>query len=444
MHKLLSSIFRGIWAIEPSVAESYLPQIMLLLDGKIVFEEHNKIFASVIDPNQTNAWGEKIPFEQLLAKAQPGSTALIPISGPIMKEDYCGAVGTATMASWIKMADATKNISSIILQIDSPGGEVSGTQQFAEAIKAVKKPVLAFVDGMMCSAALWIGSAADEIMCSTANDIVGSIGTMMSFADYRASLEAQGVKLHEIYADKSKDKNGIFKAALAGDYTPLKEQLLNPLNDAFIGAVKTNRAGKFDARTENIFTGKTYMAKDAIKNGLADSIGNFDAALSRVTELAKASSKSTNTNQETMKIKSTWKGIMAAITKGTGIEANEETIITAENAEIMNASLETAARELVDAQEKLTTANAAIATLTTEKGVLDASVVKLQGEKLALEGEKTTLTAEVAKLGKTPAVQTPIPAKTGADLEADKKEANAKVVVTTDAHNEMAKQLFGK
>ncbi len=81
------------------------------------------------------------------------------------------------------MAASNPNIAAIVLQIDSPGGEVSGTQQLADVIKSVQKPVVAFVDGMMASAALWIGSAADEIIASTPQDIIGSIGTMMSFGD---------------------------------------------------------------------------------------------------------------------------------------------------------------------------------------------------------------------------------------------------------------------
>lgn len=416
MFNVASKILRGIWAIEPSVAQTYLPQIALVLAGKTAFEnpDPKRLQAAIINPDQSVSWRDG------LSKADPGSIAMIPLSGPIMKEDNCGDAGTATRAEQIKQAAANPNIQAILLKIDSPGGAVDGTQQLADVIKSVKKPVVAFVDGMMASAALWIGSAADEIIASTPQDIVGSIGTMISFADMRGALEAQGVKFHEIYADKSSDKNGIFKAALNGDYKPLKEELLNPLNEAFIKAVKTNRKGKFDVEKENIFTGKTYMAKDAIAHGLVDSIGTLDMAIARAKELASATTKQTNSSinatTETMKIKSTYNNIIASLKAKFNIEATEETVMTEEYAEHLNAELGATKGELETAKASLTQLQSDLA--AAQKLATDAAAEN-ETAKAAHTKQIETLNAEIDELKKQPGAETTIAEKSEDVTESD-------------------------
>lgn len=432
MHKLISTIMRGVWAIEPSMAKTYFPQVTLLLQGKEVpkSEIAFNAVAGTVAPGERDAYGFKIPFSLTLDKAAPGSIARIPISGPIMKNDYCGSSGTASFAEYIKQADKHPNISSIVLHIDSPGGTVDGTQTLADVIKAVQKPIVTFVDGMMASAALWIGSSANEIIASTPNDIIGSIGTMMSFADYSNYYKEQGVTLHEVYADKSTDKNGIFKAAINGDYAPLKEELLNPLNETFIAAVKANRAGKFDARKENIFSGKTYLAKDAIKNGLADSIGTLDDAIARAKQLAKEQSKIKSKTQD-MNIKSTWKGIIASIKKGFNVEATDETVMTVEYAEHLNAELEAKEIELTAKVKELGDVNTSLDAVKAEKAALET-------EKANLVAEKTTLESKVADLSKTPAVQTPAAAK-----EKDKDAEKTSIINPKAEHNQLADKISG-
>lgn len=433
MFNVASKILRGIWAIEPSVAQTYLPQIMLVLQGKTAFENSDpkKLQAAIINPDQSFSWRDS------LSKADAGSIAMIPLSGPIMKEDNCGDAGTATRAEQIKQASLNPNIEAIILKIDSPGGAVDGTQQLADVIKSVKKPVVAFVDGMMASAALWIGSAANEIIASTPQDIIGSIGTMISFADMRGAFEAEGIKFHEVYADKSSDKNGIFKAALNGDYKPLKEELLNPMNEAFIKAVKTNRKGKFDVEKENIFTGKTYMAKDAIAHGLIDSIGTLDMAIARAKELASSTTKQTNTSinatTETMKIKSTWAGIIASLKAKFNIEATEETVMTEEYAEQLNADLVSVTGELETAKASVTQLQSDLA--AAQKLATDAAAEKVTAVD-AHAKQIETLTAEIEELKKEPGATTTVAGK-----DKDASEAADAVIDPNAEHSKFAASI---
>ncbi len=219
------------------------------------------------------------------------------MSGPLMKNDqYCGPVGTASIGQWIKEADANVNIDGIILQIDSPGGTVDGTEDLSRIIKSTKKPVVAYVDGMAASAAYWIGSSADEMIANGKTAVVGSIGTMIKMADMQPLLEKSGVKFHEVYASLSTDKNKDYRDAVKdGNYTGLINNTLDPLNGMFHSAVRGNRKGKISEQ-ENVFSGKTYFASDAKKHGLIDKIGSMDDAMKSVRTLVQTKNSTRMSN----------------------------------------------------------------------------------------------------------------------------------------------------
>lgn len=219
-----------------------------------------------------------------------GEVQLVRIEGPVMKYSYCGSYGMEQLQQGIRAANADSSIKSIVLLIDSPGGTVDGTHNLAREIKASKKPVVSFVNGMMCSAAYWIGSSASEIIADDANNgynaTIGSIGTMAMWKDRTKAEEAVGIKTHMVYATKSKRKGAYGSMANEGDYSRIIEELDN-LNGTFLSSVKENRAGKLKMEEEDVLEGDIYDAKQALKYGLIDKIGNLQYAIKRSLQLAK-------------------------------------------------------------------------------------------------------------------------------------------------------------
>lgn len=296
----ISAILRGQWLIDPAFAESHLPFIQSILSrggginagpaSKDAFEQYKNDewlkfpCAGVIEAGVFTA-GRWKSFNE----APQNSIAVINISGPIMKSGgECGEPGAVHFNSWIKMANQSPNISGILLNIDSPGGMVSGTQTVVDAIRASKKPVVAFVDdGMMASAATWIGTAALEVYASQKTDRIGSIGVYRTIYDYKGWLEKEGIKIHEIYAPQSTDKNKDYYDSLKGDYTIAKQEL-SLIAEKFIDSVKEFRSGKLDLSKGNPFTGSMFSADKAIEIGLIDGYANLEQAVNRVYELAKS------------------------------------------------------------------------------------------------------------------------------------------------------------
>ena len=222
-----------------------------------------------------------------LAAAQKGSVAIIPLDGAVMKNDYCGSPGTASIAKWYSQAEANPNIIGTILYVDSPGGDVSGTDLLANHIRSMQKPKMTLVNGLCCSAAYWIGSATDHIMSDSPNNTIGSIGTYCTLRDMSGYMEQQGIKVHEIYATKSTEKNKVYKDALDGNYDPLRTAQIDPINNQFHAAVRSHRYGK-GMDYKSAFTGATYQTDEAINNGLIDSAGSLSDAIALITKLSKS------------------------------------------------------------------------------------------------------------------------------------------------------------
>jgi protease IV len=222
-------------------------------------------------------------FEKAMAKG--GQTvAVIPIMGVMTRYGDMCSYGSEDIASWIMEANAMESVAGIVLEINSPGGQVDGTELLGEVVRQSQKPVVGFVAGMAASAAYWVASQCREIvMESETSSEVGSLGVLCMHMDVSGMLEKEGVRFTIIRADGSEDK------ARFNDYEGLSDELLaevkasmNPIRASFIKKVKAGRPGIAD----DVFSGKMFNGKDALKRGMADRIGFLGDAVNRAALLA--------------------------------------------------------------------------------------------------------------------------------------------------------------
>jgi protease-4 len=309
MNPILSEIFSGPWLISNERSAAYATVLLSLIKGENISEgdsalarERNRPYVLAGSGDQKQRFGfsnTNIPV---------GSVAVIPIRSEILKYDQpCGPRGTQSLLNDVKAADQNPNISSMVLVVDSPGGQVAGTDLLAEAIKNSSTPVVAFIDGLAASAAYWIISGADKIIASSDLDRIGSIGTMLMAEDLRPALEQLGVKFHEVYATLSVDKNSDINKVLEGKYDQYRENVLDFINAKFLSTIKEYRLNL----NESALTGKIYFAPEAIKLGLIDQIGSLEMAIEEAVALALKQGEHPieSKTQETMKMKITWKAI---------------------------------------------------------------------------------------------------------------------------------------
>lgn len=280
-YKTIASILKGKWLIDPVSARNLLPLVANVLTGTTEFESQEpKLNIQVIG----NAGADRSSFtisdrwdlRHYASDFTDGCTVVVPVQGALTKADQeCGPVGMSHLSSLVAQLSANDKVATIILDIDSPGGQVDGTQSLAATIKASTKKTIGYInDGMACSAAYWIASACDEVYVSQKTDVVGSIGVYCTFADFKSYWENEGLKIHEIYSRLSSEKNKDYKDAMAGDYNAVQDDL-DFIAREFIAAVKTNRPG-INLSKGDPFKGATYYAEQAIEIGLIDGIRSFD------------------------------------------------------------------------------------------------------------------------------------------------------------------------
>ncbi len=292
----LFQIAKGIWFIEPTAAAQYRPLVEAIMRGESVkglmpsAENYNESDSELQMKlkmcsfvSAKNAYAHSTTKD--INKAPSGSVAITPLSGVVMKDNFCGSPGTKTLTSWMQEADQNQNIIGHILHVDSPGGSVDGTMDFSESIKTLNKPVVTFVDGMMASAAYWAGSSGKHIMAANPINEIGSIGTYFSFDDYTEADKAAGIKNITVYATKSTEKNIDVREAVKGNTTPLQARV-DRYNEAFLNSVIRNRHGKGLNQSQTL-KGQLLMTEDAINSGLIDSMGSFQDAINKVIKLSK-------------------------------------------------------------------------------------------------------------------------------------------------------------
>lgn len=218
---------------------------------------------------------------QLSAAKQAGATkypVILNISGAIVKYSNYNYWGTQSIIRAVRQLDSMDEVSGVLFNIDSGGGMVSGTAELTAAIKDMAKPTIAFTNGYMCSAALQIASGANMRISSPYADLIGSIGTMMSYQDFEAMFENWGAKIYEVYAPQSTEKNFEWRQLMSGD-PKAYEKWLEELAGDFISLMKTNISGIKD--DGHVFKGKTYTPAGALEVGLIDEICSLDEALSK-------------------------------------------------------------------------------------------------------------------------------------------------------------------
>lgn len=361
--KVLIQAFDRPWLIEPSAAMVYAEIL------------HNFLSSSTIQHVAGNL-NPDAPFtvNQFGKPDASGPVMVIPINGPMMKNDYCGSPGTATMADMINKANNDSSIKSIVLSISSPGGSVDGTEHLANAVASSKKPVVAHGD-MMASAAYWVASQAKEIFLNGKTSMAGSIGTMAVIRDMRQFQQSRGVNEVVLFASRSTDKNRAALQAMDGNPDAYIREFLDPINSVFESSVKTGRQGKVDYAKEDVGTGKVYMGKAALNSGLADKIGSFESAVKRSIQLANSNlntNMSASNEQPIVAFQNTMQAAQVSefpITND-GFALSEENLNNIENTLIANASriseLEGQATQLTQNLQNATEASALAAQQLSE------------------------------------------------------------------------------
>lgn len=267
------SILSSEWLIHQDTAISYFPVLISFINGqKFDFSAREtktpNIFAS-LDNGQISLVGK---YEFMDDSIPDNSVALITMDGPMESEMYMD------MVLKLQRIESNPRINSVILQVNSPGGMVTGLDVLGQKIKSMQKPVVAIITGMAASAAMWVISSASRRIATSSVDMIGSIGTMATFRDFSGLLEKIGIKSTDLYGTKASRKNEEYRAMKENADPALTIQRLDFINEVFHSTIAANLN---ISRDSEVFSGAVYFAEQARQLGLIDEIASIDQAVSK-------------------------------------------------------------------------------------------------------------------------------------------------------------------
>jgi len=314
----------------------------------LAMEAHDRMMAGAFSDDDEED-DDEVPFNYSVQ----GEVGIIAIKGSLTNRDswynrYIGVTSYGDIRNALTYAAGQSGIKAILLDIDSGGGAVNGVADASSLIQLIDKnvkPIYAFTDGTMCSAAYWLGCSARETYSSNVST-VGSIGVIATHMEYSKALKEAGVGVTVIRA-------GEFKA-LANSVEPLsdkaKTQLQTQLNSAyqvFLEHVADCRNTTVNLCDANMAQGREFFGKDALAAGLVDGIESFDSVMTKISVKLLDNEKYSNNNLGNyqrgidMGKKALTETDIAALAAGVDIEASAEPEATPVAEEIVEPAAET-------------------------------------------------------------------------------------------------------
>jgi signal peptide peptidase SppA len=254
------------------------------------------------DVYERHAAGEKFDVEGLKAALgertdNPGGdsgytvdngVAIVPIEGVLSKRMnlmsyFSGGTSTQELQQTLDAVAKDPAVHSVILSIDSPGGEVDGTQLAANAISELNKTkqVIAFVDGQADSGAYWLASQASKIFMADDTTEVGSIGVVISHVDRSKANEMAGRKVTEVTAGKYKRVASTHNPLTPDGHQALQNQV-DPVYTVFVDDIAEGRGVSVDTVLSDMADGRIFIGQQAIDAGLVDGVSSIPAIVAQL------------------------------------------------------------------------------------------------------------------------------------------------------------------
>ncbi|MBU0677013.1 MAG: signal peptide peptidase SppA, partial [Verrucomicrobia bacterium] len=218
--------------------------------------------------------------------------ARIPLQGFIGRE---GGDGIFTphfdkiemLLSQIRVAQHDDDIRAIILEVDSPGGVITPSDEIYRALKAFResapdRKVVAFTRDLAASGAYYAAVAGDWIVAEP-TAIVGSIGVIMQTLNWKALSDKIGVHDVTIKSRENKDILNPFREVQPQQLDML-QSMIDKMYQRFLGIVAEER-GIEKEKLDPIADGSIFAAEEALSHGLIDQIGYWDDALAATAKL---------------------------------------------------------------------------------------------------------------------------------------------------------------
>ena len=215
--------------------------------------------------------------------------AVIDVKGAITSDSetsFGTSIANSTaIVKLIRAAVKDDSVKAIIIDLDTPGGEVTASDEIYHELKLCEKPVVAMMNTMAASGGYYVACGADRIVANR-NTMTGSIGVIISTVNVSELLEWAKVKPQFYTSGKMKTMLNPAKPTTEEEEKVIKALVMNAYED-FAGIVAEARNIPLEKITKGeLGDGRVFDGKQALENGLVDELGYFSAAEDAALKLA--------------------------------------------------------------------------------------------------------------------------------------------------------------
>ncbi|GAB7010304.1 signal peptide peptidase SppA [Halorubrum trueperi] len=220
--------------------------------------------------------------------AEEYNAAKVTISGPITRKSgrpspLSGPGGTTAdeVVEQIEAADEDEEVEALIVELNTPGGEVLPSDDIRRAAADFDGPTIAYATDLCASGGYWIASGCDELWARDAS-LVGSIGVVGSRPNAAGLADKLGISYEQFTAGEYKDA-GIPLREIEDDEREYLQGIIDGYYEQFVDTVSEGRDMDPEAVRET--EARVYLGSDALEIGLVDEIGTEDDVEERVESL---------------------------------------------------------------------------------------------------------------------------------------------------------------
>tara|TARA_Y100000748_G_C15469476_1_gene478294 strand:- start:104 stop:982 length:879 start_codon:yes stop_codon:yes gene_type:complete len=216
---------------------------------------------------------------------------IVKINGPIISSE--------SIVSQLEKFKNRKDISAIVIRIDSPGGLVAPTQEIYEKVRSLRgiKPVIASMGSVAASGGYYIALAGDTLIANPGT-IIGSIGVIMNYPIATELFDKVGIKFETVKSGGLKDVGSYSREVTDEDRKHLNE-MVKDIHSQFVSVVGENRTiNRLDLI--KLADGRVFTGLQSKKLGLIDLLGTYEdaVALAGVLSQIKGSPKTVQINKK--------------------------------------------------------------------------------------------------------------------------------------------------
>ncbi len=207
---------------------------------------------------------------------------IVKVNGPIISSE--------SIVSQLEKFKNRKDISAIVVRIDSPGGLVAPTQEIYEKVRSLRgiKPVITSMGSVAASGGYYIALGGDTLIANPGT-IIGSIGVIMNYPIATELLDKVGIKFETVKRGGLKDVGSYSREVTDADRKHLNE-MVKDIHGQFVSAVGQNRL--IDrAELVKLADGRVFTGLQSKELGLIDLLGTFEDAIALAGTLSQIKGK---------------------------------------------------------------------------------------------------------------------------------------------------------